>query len=390
VSKKAVVAALLVAGSGCASIPLHPVGLYSDPTRGSPPLVEHLWDVDWWLKLVPDQFWEYEPQEVASPAVDPETGRLYVLTRDGLAHCIAPDGKAEWTFKAGGRFDAGAEVAGGVIYFGNNEGTLFALKARTGERLWTYDSKEELATAPVIDGQRVLVASQTSTLFAVDRGTGKWAWQYRRDMPGGFTVHGASRPAVALGTVFIGFADGEMVALDANDGTLKWERALAAAGPSTSSPVQFLDVDTSPAVDAATGRVFVASYAGGLYALDAKSGEIVWQSATQGITNLASAGEVLFASGDRQVTAYAAATGTPIWTYNPGDRAARRPVLARELLVVPLSSSLVFLDARTGRQRRAWDPGEGVSAAPLWTGSHLVVLSNLGYLYSMYLPGRAG
>jgi outer membrane protein assembly factor BamB len=99
---------------------------------------------------------------------------------------------------------------------------------------------------------------------------------------------------------------------------------------------------------------------------------------------------VLYAAGDQTVRAYRAKDGTTLWTQALGDRAGRRPLLAGEFLVVPVSDSLLFLDPASGRVRAEWDPGEGVTATPLWTGTHLVVLSNDGFVYAMYLPARRG
>src|SRR5438045_9251249 len=95
----------------------------------------------------------------------------------------------------------------------------------------------------------LLVASQSETLFAIDRATGKWKWQYRRDAPPGFTVRGTSTPVVQGGVVYMGFADGYLVALKLSDGAPKWQRNLSTCGG-----LPFLDADATPIVDAAGHR----------------------------------------------------------------------------------------------------------------------------------------
>lgn len=388
--RSAAAAVLVLAVLGCRGpmaslaslgVRLPPQRVEGDPFSRQPAALERLWDMDWWARLVPYESWVYQPREPASPSLDPETGRVFLATRDGRIHALNKDGTAAWELAVKGPFEAGPTVKDGVVYAASAKGILYALRAGSGEKLWEYDAKEGLATEPVVEQQLVLVASLSDTVYAVDRKTGKWVWQHRRDLPAGFTIHGASRPVVSAGTVYRGFADGTLVALSAADGTLKWEHALAERG-------DFRDVDTAPAVDEESGRLYAASYGTGVVALDTANGKELWRSAEPGIVSLLLDRGVLYASGDQGVRAYRAEDGTTMWTRALGERAGRRAILARGLLVVPLSTSLLFLEPASGRTRAEWDPGEGVTATPLWTGTRLVVLSNDGFVYAMSLPVR--
>jgi outer membrane protein assembly factor BamB len=337
--------------------------------------------VDWWTPLVEPMSWEYAPRELATPAVDPDTGRVITLTRDGYVRAVAPGGKVEWSFKTGNRFSAGAMIHEGVAYVPAGDGFLYALDVRKGTLKWKYAAGEALATTPVRAGGFVLVVSEADTVFAVERETGKWAWQYRRDPPPGFTIHGVSTPMVKDDTVYLGFSDGYLVALDAAKGTSKWERPLSAGA------TEFLDVDTTPIADE-SGRLYAASYQGGLYAMSPETGEPEWSYAVSGLTSLLSQGQILFATGDGRLDAYLADTGRLLWSLQLGERAARAPVFARGMLLVPNHRSLLFVDPRTGQSQLAWNPGEGISAAPRVQGSTAYVLSNNGYLYALRLKGN--
>jgi outer membrane protein assembly factor BamB len=373
----------LAAASGllgaCSAVPL-----YGNPAvAGDRQPPADFFEVDWWMPLVEPTSWEYEPRELAAPAVDPDSGRIITLTRDGFVRSVSPSGKVEWSFKTGNRFLAGALVHEGIAYVPAVDGFLYALDVRKGELKWKYEAGEALATTPVMAGGRVLVASESDTLFAVERESGKWAWQYRRDPPSGFTIYGTSTPVVKDETLYLGFSDGFLVALDVQGGTAKWEKSLAAGAS------EFLDVDTAPVLDEA-GRLFVASYQGGLYALSSETGEVEWSSTVVGVTSLLSRGEVLFAAGDGRLDAYLADTGRLLWSLNLGERAGRAPVLARGMLLVPNQRALLFVDPRTGQSRLAWNPGDGISAAPQVEGAKAYVLSNNGYLYALRLHGGGG
>lgn len=368
-----------LSGCGIKAVPLHSNPLSPD-SSGVP--VKYF-SVDWWERLVHPKLLEYEPREVASPAFDEETGSVLTLTRDGRIRSLGPRGELLWSVEAGSPFNAGALIHEGTAYVGAANGRLYALDARTGAVKWTYETGEELATQPVLAGDLLLVASEGSTVFAVNAKTGKWAWQFRRDPPAGFAIRGASRPTVDFGVAYVGFADGTVAALDASDGTVNWARNLSGGGR------EFLDVDTSPVLDD-SGRVYVASYTGGLFALDVETGEVRWNTVARGLTNLIRQGEVLFASGDERVSAYLATTGQELWSLALPSQYGGRPLFAQGLLLVPTHQALTFVDPSTGRSRLAWDPGQGVSAPPTRVGNQLYVLSNSGVVYSLRLAGRGG
>ncbi len=392
------VAALAVAG--CRTIPLS-----GDPNAPaadahiSPPAV---WSVDWWHPLVKTGLLEYQPIEGAQPVIDPDTERVIVATRDGFVRALTPqDGAVVWELKTFGPFLSGPALVDGVVYVACSDGWLRALKASTGELIWKWQAGEELVTTPTVVGSRVMVASQQETVFAVDVKTGKWQWQYRRDVPPGFTIRGAAQPQVRDGLVYMGFADGTLVALGLEDGVSRWEKRLSVISL-TATGQQFLDVDTRPVFDDA-GTLYAASYRDGVYALDAKTGEQKWNTARPGITSLVLHNGVLYATGDGSATALSAAQGKVLWTLALGDptpkgrlaNAGREPMISRGFLVVPTSTALVFVELSSGRVQAAWNPGRGVTATPVRYsspafGNRLYVLSNLGTVFALQFVGRGG
>jgi outer membrane protein assembly factor BamB len=381
---------------GCRAIPLN-----TDPTmpvraaQVSPPA---LWEVDWSAPLVKLELLEYQPRETARPAIDPDTERIIVTTRDGGIRCLSPiDGAVLWEKKTLGKFFSGAAVVQGVAYVPGGDGVLYAIRVLSGELVWEFKANEELITTPVVAEGRVLVTSSQDTLFAVDAQTGKWTWQYKRDLPQGFTVRGASAPVAEDGLVYAGFADGFLVAVGLDDGVARWERRLTISGGQ-----QFKDVDSSPVLDE-DGRLYAASYKDGVFALDAKTGDTLWTSPRGGVTSVILRGDVLFCTGDGTLTAIEIRTGRALWSLDLSDRtpkgksnnAGRAPVMTRGYVVVPTSTALAFVDPSVGRVRAAWNPGRGVTATPTRFvsargGNRLYVLTNLGTLYALQLVGSGG
>lgn len=386
---------ILVTLAGCKAIPLN-----DDPTipfRDAHVSYPAIYEVAWTTPLVKLGLLEYQPSETASPAIDPDTERIYVTTRDGFVRSLSPvDGHVEWEFKTGGRFLSGPTVHQGIVYVSGGDGVLYAFRALTGESVWTFKANEELVTSPTISENRVLVASQSETVFAVNLETGAWLWQYRRDAPSGFTVRGTSRPVVGDGLAYMGFADGYLVALNLESGVAMWEKKVTISGGN-----QFLDVDTTPVL--AENRLFVASYADGVSAFDAKTGVLQWTSAHPGLTALLPRGNVLFATGDGALTAFDMSAGRMLWTLNLSDRtskgkgvnAGRSLALARGYVVVPTSTALAFVEPTSGKVRAMWNPGRGVTASPAGVssmrfGSRLYVVSNLGTVFALQLVSTGG
>ena len=341
-----------------------------------------VYSIDYWHAMVErSTTMEFVPREFATPAVDPASGRVVVGTRDGVLRSVTIDGKVRWSVITPAPFYAGALIRDGVVYSPGGDGVLRAIKADTGAVLWTYDCGEELVTVPVLAEGKVLVASQSATLYAVEAADGKWVWQYRRTPPVGFILRGASTPVVRDGMVYLGFSDGHAAALDAKTGAAAWDRVL-------STGTQFIDVSSTPGFDS-TGNLIVASYKDGLFSLDPKTGDTVWQSSASGLAYVLVRGSVIFAAGEDRVGAYSAETGKGIWLLSLPDRAGQQPAFASGLLLVPTGKALLFVDPVSGKVLRRFDPGKGVTATPGVYGPDALVLSNLGFVYGLHVtqPG---
>jgi len=369
----------LAALGGCAS---GRAPVLTDPFSKEPAAALAVFSIDYWHPLVETSTtMEFVPREFATPAVDPVSGRVVVGTRDGVLRSVNIDGKVRWQVNTPAPFYAGVLIRDGVVYSPGGDGVLRAIKADTGQVLWSYDCSEELVTVPVLAEGRLLVASQSATLYAVDVNDGKWLWQYRLTPPAGFILRGASTPVVRDGVVYLGFSDGHAAALEAKTGGAIWDRVL-------STGTQFIDVSSTPGFDAA-GHLIVTSYKDGLFALDPKTGDTVWQTTAAGLAYVLVKGRVVFAAGEDRIGAWSADTGKNIWVTTLPDRAGQQPALASGLLLVPTGRGLLFVDPVGGRILRRFDPGKGVTATPGVYGPDALVLSNLGFVYGLHVtqPG---
>jgi outer membrane protein assembly factor BamB len=223
----------------------------------------------------------------------------------------------------------------------------------------------------------------------------------------GMEVAGPSGVAVWNGRVFSGFSDGTVLAFDALTGVERWAPADLAAEveAQTGEAPRYLDVDTTPvpATIAAGPVVFVASYAGGVFALDAHTGTQVWSSpAVLGVSELVSFSEpshvsatgtlvperrlLLAASGTTGLWALDPETGEEIWRQALPSGGVSAPVpIAGALLVSTTRLGVFLVSPVRGELIDGIHMADGSAMTPAAHGNRAFVLTNAGSLLSLHV-----
>jgi outer membrane protein assembly factor BamB len=358
--------------------PLLALALAAQAAQGGrlPPPPRELFRIAWQRPLAPRTFGELRPAEAGGAAYDPVTRLVVAGTRDGWLHALRDDGSVAWEFRGDAGFAGEPLIDGDTVYVGCNDGRLYAVALATGRERWRYEAREALGTRPAVADGMVYVASLHNTVFAVDARTGAWKWHQRRDLPEGFTVHGAASVAVGGGLVHAGYSDGTVMALDGATGAVRWERHAAPSGA-------YPDVDSLVLAD---GKIFAAAFSGAVVALEAATGKPIWQHELPEAYRVALAPGAVVAVTTKSVVALAPADGRVLWTAPLGGTPAGEPRVAGRWLLVPAGNGgLRFLELASGRVVRVLDPGTGVSAPVALTGRRAWVLSNGGSLLSLDL-----
>jgi outer membrane protein assembly factor BamB len=353
-----------------------------------------------------------EDYERGRVEIDPVRGRVFVGSADhGFYALRASDGSSIWRFEtlevvqSEPYYDRDLDY----VYFGSHDGALYCVRAADGGLVWRFMTGAEVMRRPVRGGEILYVANGADQLFAIDRRTGKQRWNARRTSALGMEVAGYAGPMLDRGKVYMAFSDGHVVAYDANDGSERWTpvdlsaEAEQSAGGDTP---RYLDVDTTPVVDtiAQTRVVYVASFAGGVFALDADSGARVWANdKAVGATDLTlwdepahvpsafgpdhggpiePARKLLFASSSTSgLWALEPATGHVVWRIQIPEGGMTAPVaVAGAILVGTTEYGLFLLSPRNGRVIDAVDLGTGFAEAPAAFGDRAYLMSNLGTL----------
>lgn len=201
-------------------------------------------------------------------------------------------------------------LANGWVYFGSQDGTVYALDAKNGEERWQFSAPvvrgySQRTDAPGFEGA-VAVADSTifagcedHHLYALDAETGRKRWR--------FEVNGVidAAPTVADGRVYVPSEGGRLYVLSISDGTVEWtfERGTS--------------VGTSPAIAGGTAYVTTGPSAESvyLYALDATNGQVDWKTG-MGIPEsgpVVAGGTVYIGDQNRTFGAIDAETGEVRW-----------------------------------------------------------------------------
>ncbi|MCW4029604.1 MAG: PQQ-binding-like beta-propeller repeat protein [Candidatus Bathyarchaeota archaeon] len=245
-------------------------------------------------------------EDFASPPTV-ANGIVYIGTRntyhlpDFLAF-NATTGVQIWNFTTG---QGGAEysspaVVNGIVYFGAEDGCVYALNATNGFQIWKYTaySSAIITSSPAVIDNTVYIAISghelnTYTLFALNASTGERFWSYTSS---GGQNYFTTSPAVANGVIYIGSRDGDVYAFNALTGAQIWK--VTAGTWLFSSPAV---VDTV---------LYLGSGDGNVYALNCSDGSLIsnytvnnipgrWVYSSPAVVN----GVVYIGSGDHNVYA---------------------------------------------------------------------------------------
>ena len=90
----------------------------------------------------------------------------------------AVNGKEKWSFSAAAGIRSSAAVSNGRVYFGSDDGQLYALDGETGEEKWVFDAFNAVSSSPAIAGGLVYFADRSGTVHALDIETAEEQWSF--------------------------------------------------------------------------------------------------------------------------------------------------------------------------------------------------------------------
>lgn len=224
------------------------------------------------------QVWEYSPAKekkkpklrlYGGPGVG--DGLVVIGTLDGQVIALdAANGSEKWKSKVTGEVIAAPAVAQGLVFVRSNDGRTTALDAATGEQRW-FNAQElpsltVRGNAPVVTGPGVLfIGNDDGTVAALAMQDGRPLWEQMVGTPEGRTelermadIDGA--PVLEGNTLFVTSFKNETMAIEGPTGRPMWSRDHGGGG----------------GVAVSSGNVVVTDGKGTVYGLDKSSGSAMW------------------------------------------------------------------------------------------------------------------
>ncbi|MEX0320985.1 MAG: PQQ-binding-like beta-propeller repeat protein [Puniceicoccaceae bacterium] len=353
----------------------------------------------------------FRTQQLFSAVLEHED-RLYFGTAQNEVYCIGYcDGTLIWKHELDDWVRSKPVKKGKTVYVTTLDGRLHALEER-GDNVvekWVQKIGTHGITADLVAGEKGILASDKDfVMYSVDYKSGKVRW--RHGILDGAWVHGhfvhadysaalPGSPTIVDGIVYVGGPDGFVHALDFKTGEEIWRFE---AGKVITGAVSIIDGKAMFGRIASAFDVPRKEEAPPFYALDAKTGEIVWISRELGnvwIGPVANDGVLFVGDMSGYVYGVDVDTGKTLWKYytskdtpqenKPHDERRHgwppgvycMPVLDDEYFYTGSWSGYYFAwEQKTGKVR--WrtqtgnpDDGGGLpdSAAPTLYKNHLYV-----------------
>jgi outer membrane protein assembly factor BamB len=261
--------------------------------------------------------------------------KVAFISFDGYVYCLnQKTGKEIWKFETAGEkvfsapgihgmpekdrnlddpwdmFLSSAVVANGILYIGCGEGEFYALDAVTGSMKWSFKTGDVIHTSPAYANKTVYFGSWDSYLYALNAENGSLKWKFKTGIDTVYynQVGFQSSPVVYNNMVYSGCRDAYIWAIEAETGDLKWKYynngSWVIATPVVHNDTLYYETSDSHKVNAlsaingkllysgdcktygfsspslAGGILYLGTHGGSLIALEAKSGNIIWQFQT--------------------------------------------------------------------------------------------------------------
>jgi outer membrane protein assembly factor BamB len=314
-----------------------------------------------------------------------DNGKVFAASNDGTVQAVdAETGKTLWRQRSDYVITGGVGFDNGRVLVGTENSLVVAFDAEDGSELWAASVSSEVLSAPAANGRFVVVQTVDGNLTGLDAETGAQRWIYENSVPA-LSLRGTSAPLVLEGFVIAAMANGTVVSVALDNGTLRWEERVAI--PTGRSEIdRLIDIDGDLVLNDA-GLVLAPSYQGYFAAIDAVTGQTRWRNEESSYVGANFGfGNLYLVDDEDLVKAYRAGQETSVWE---NDALIRRQLSAplgfsNYVAVADFEGYVHLLSQVDGRiVGRARVDRKGGRARMVNQGNTIFVLGNSGKLAAL-------
>jgi outer membrane protein assembly factor BamB len=324
-------------------------------------------------------------------------GVVYFGSEDWSLYAVDADtGTKLWEFRTNGFVDSSPTVVDGIVYFGANDSNFYALNAKTGEELWRFHTGKANQSSPAVADGMVLFGSDDSVFYALDAKTGEELWEYQADGPI------ISSPAVANGIAYFNTINDYFYALQASNGRFRLQVRITTT---TSSPavkdsvVYFNSSGSLVAIDGQARNwpgeydlrnLWIQLYVFNLAPVPPPLSGYLWSVTQLGRQTSNSSplisDDTIYTALDKYLYAIDIETQEKLWDvpFKAGDDLRSSPALANDTLYIGSEDGLLYaIDATNGEQLWHFTTGGPITSSPTLADGIIYVTSDDGKLYAI-------
>ena len=243
----------------------------------------------------------------------------------------------------------------GAIYLVSTDGYVHAVDAETGHLLWKHWTNDDLFHPATALGDMLCLGSGAH-VYALKAATGELLWSREMDLA---VYHS---PVVAQDAVYISSYTGPMYAIDARTGEEIWKYEREPGPSAKTSDLGTVEFERFSPPAVVEGKVYIGTESGYVLALNASSGKVMWQfeAASRVVLPPVIGAGIVYAGGSfgGLLQALDSSSGELVWQYNPGNGVRSLELNGGLLFVDGYDDYLYALDPATGepRWRTSGDP----------------------------------
>ena len=221
----------------------------------------------------------------------------------------AKSGQLRWKMETPKAVLGAVTIQKGIAYVGGSSGSFYAIDVKTGRLQWEFTGvKGYIETKPLVYGDKVIFGAWDNNLYALEKATGRKLWSWDAGLTRMHFSPAAVWPVAAAGNVYVTAPDRVMSAIDLQSGQTVWRTKQSVVretiGLSADSKQLYSKTMQDSLVCYATGPevkqlwacnvgfgyehapsmpvekegvVFGSTRSGLLFAVEAKSGKLLWK-----------------------------------------------------------------------------------------------------------------
>ncbi|MBM7693739.1 outer membrane protein assembly factor BamB [Peribacillus deserti] len=330
--------------------------------------------------------------------VAPKKGTDWPMFHGDAQHTGAAKDKLDaglrlgWTYHTPGTIlTSSPAIANGTVYIGTRDESgsehhaIHAVDLETGSKRWEVKADAQVQASPAVADGIVYASSIRGTLYAVKTENGEILWEKSVGKDQVQRAWMYYSPTVKDGIVYQAYSTGKggaMMALDARTGEEIWNAPLAGGWIVESTPV------------VQDGKIYVGGDGGWLISLDASTGKELWRKKPAGgwmhsMPAIAD-GRVYMGYGGGLLVALDSATGKELWRYKSPDSSyihggatGSSPAVVNGAVYMGFPDGNVnAFDAATGKKKWGYRTKGGIISSAAVSGETVFIGSNDGNLYA--------